>query len=214
MSSRRLRVASLPSHLRGDRGPLPVLSTIQGIIVPVKDIEVATDWASIQSLYESGVPVSELSRHYKLSERGIARRAKGDGWLRPSDVEKLRVEIERKQKKVFKETGIAAPVAQVKAEILKERREKLKEVQLGIVEAAFDAVAADPDVQKKLIKGSKSFLDMVQAGRLVTGEEAEEASKRPGMAINIGLLRSGPRDAPADAIDVTEGRPMIHAGDD
>ena len=180
--------------------PLPVLETVTGITLSTK-VDVATDWGSIKSLIESGVPYADVAEHFKIREDTIRKRGRQENWLTPSKVEKLRAEIAARQSRIFKETGKAQDPVTIKAEIWKERAEMWKERQAQIVESALGGMADRPEIAELLINDAKSFESIVKVARTLTGEEQEE-SKAPQLAVNIGFLRGSKPIDVQDAIEV------------
>lgn len=161
----------------------------------------STDWAGMRSLYESGMAVRDIGEHYKVSANLIQRQAKKEEWVSPTKVNKLRREIEEKQRQVWRKSGKATDVAAVKAAIWEERGEQLKEKTFEIVRSALEGVT--PEQAKRLIKNPLGLAHITTVARQITGEEAKEADSGTKVAVNIGLLRSCQvLDAPI--IDVQE----------
>jgi hypothetical protein len=174
---------------------LPVIELDNGICVNAKT-RLNTDWASIKVLVESGVSPKDAAEHFKISVSSVKQRMAKEKWLTPSRVESLRKEIGRKQSRVFLQSGKAADVSTVKAEIWQERGEALREKTFNIVSAALGGVTEE--AAKKMIKNPKGLLEIVTATRLVTGEEKADAQEGQKVAINIGFLRS---HRPTDVIE-------------
>lgn len=195
--------ATLPPGFDGRPAPapLPVLATATGITIQPKSVQIRTDWASVKSLIESGVPFKEVAEHFKIREDTIRSRSAEEKWLTPSKVEKLRKEIQAKQADTFKRTGKAASVDEVKAEIWAERGERWKERIAGIADAALEGLAEDPERAGALIADMGDLEKMVKVTRVLTGEEKAE-NDAPKVAVNIGFLRS--QGGPVDIVDVEE----------
>ena len=100
-------------------------------------------------------------------------------------------DVQKKQEFSLAKTGATADPDVVMAEIWKERQAQLDDVAFEIVEQALGAVT--PERAFAMISEAKDLKSIVETGRKVTGQdarEAEEASNGPGMAVNIGFLRS------------------------
>lgn len=154
-----------------------------------------TDWQGMRTLYESGMSVKDIAKAYKVSHALIMRQARAEEWLSPTKINKLRREIEAKQRAVWKRSGKAADVAQIKAQIWDDRAESLKEKTYEIVKAALEGVS--PEQAKHLIRNPLGLAHITTVVRQITGEEQKAAEAGPKLAVNIGLLRSGTiTDAP------------------
>lgn len=150
--------------------------------------KLCTDWAGMRSLYESGMSAKDIADHYKVTRQAVQQQARKEEWVSPTKINKLRREIEAKQRAVWKRSGKATDVAAVKAAIWDERGEHLKEKTYEIVKAALDGVT--PDAAKRLIKNPLGLAHITTVARQITGEEAKEAQEGTKVAVNIGLLRS------------------------
>ncbi len=163
-----------------------------------------TDWVGMRSLYESGMGVRDIAAHYKVSEQAVRQQARREEWIGPTKVNKLRREIEAKQRAIYKRSGKATDVAAVKAQIWEDRGEHLKEKTYEIVKAALEGVT--PESAKRLIKNPLGLAHITTVVRQITGEEAKENADGPRVAVNIGLLRSQTvSDAPVIEAEVVEG---------
>lgn len=179
---------------------LPVLTLPSGLTVNA-NVRCSTDWIGMKSLVESGVPILEVAKHFKVAPSLVKRKAQQEDWLTPSKVESLRREITAKQARIFKESGKSLDVNAVKAQIWKERTEQRNEKIHAIVMNALDGV--DEEKAKKMIKSPLSLLHITQASRLITGEEQLEAAA-PQTAVNISFLRSQrPVDVPVIDVEVS-----------
>ena len=175
---------------------LPVLELPSGLTVNA-NTKLSADWASMKVLVESGVPIRDVARTFKVAEAPLKRKARDENWLTPSKVEGLRKEIVAKQADIYRRSGKTQDVNRIKAEIWKERTEQRNEKIHQIVMNALEGV--DEDKAKKMIKSPLSLLHITQASRLITGEEQLEA-QAPQMAVNISFLRSQrPTDVVVDA---------------
>lgn len=179
---------------------LPVLDTESGITVQNR-VRLSTDFASMRTLVESGMPMNEVGRAFKVSPALVKRQAKLEGWMTPAAVGKMRRELARKQAEVYQRTGKAANVTEMKAKIWEERGEELKEKTFEIVRAALEGVSEES--AKKLIKNPLGLMHITTVARQITGEEATEAAKGPQIAVNLAFLRSSqPVPVTADAVEV------------
>lgn len=151
------------------------------------EADITADWASIKVLVESGVRISEVAKRFKISDPRIRHRMKEESWLTPTKVEKLRKDIANKQGEIFRRTGRAGDINQVKAEIWKDRGEIMREKAFIIADAALSGVTEAQ--ARHFIKNPKGFLEMVTAARTISGEQ-DESQKVPTMAVSIGLLSS------------------------
>ena len=142
----------------------------------------------MRSLYESGMGTKDIAEHYKVSPQAVQQQARKESWVSPTKINKLRREIEAKQRAVWKRSGKATDVAAVKAAIWDERGDILKERTYEIVRAALDGVT--PAQAKNLIKSSMGLMHLTTVVRQITGEEAKEAAEGAKVAVNISLLRS------------------------
>lgn len=174
---------------------LPVLDTPTGITVNAHT-RLNTDWASIKALVESGVPIPHLAKEFKITRQAIQFRCKQEQWLSPHKVESLRKEIAAKQLKAFKQSGKVTDINELKASIWVERQETVKERTFNIVEQALEGVT--PEKAAKMIQNPLGLMHITTVARLITGEEKADADSKPGMAINIGFLRS---QRPTDVIE-------------
>lgn len=180
-----------------------VLSTLElenGISVQA-GVRLGVDVAAMRTLVESGVAVKEVAKLFKLDVSYVKRRAKEEHWLTPAVVGKMRREIAQKQESIYKRTGKAANVCELKAQVWEDRGERLKEKTFEIVQAALEGVT--PEKARKLIQNPLGLQHVTNVARQITGEEASEAAKGPQVAVNIGFLRSAqPVPVAADAVDV------------
>ena len=167
--------------------PLPVLELPSGIKVNGRT-NLCTDWAGMRSLYESGLSVKDIAEHYKVTPQMVQKQAKKEEWVNPTKINKLRREIEAKQRAVWKRSGKATDVAAVKAAIWDERGDHLKEKTYEIVKAALEGVT--PAAAKRLIQNPLGLAHITTVARQITGEEAKEQVEGAKVAVNIGLLRS------------------------
>lgn len=165
-----------------------------------------TDWQGMRTLYESGMALKDIADAYKITLSHVKNQARKEGWVSPTKINKLRREIEAKQRDIWRKSGKATDVAAVKAAIWDDRAEEMKEKTFEIVRAALDGVS--PEMAKKLIKNPLGLMHITTVVRQITGEEAKEAESGAKVAVNIGLLRSAKvLDAPI--IDV-EAVPTGH----
>lgn len=164
---------------------LTTLATPSGIQVSTK-VRLKTDHEAMKSLVESGVPIAEVARQFKVSDQLVRRAAKDGGWLTPAVVGKMRRELEKKQAKVYRDTGVAADVATLKAQIWEERGEALNEKIYEIVKSAVEGIT--PEKARKLIQNPLGLAHMTTVARQITGQEKREAAEQPRLAVNIGLL--------------------------
>jgi len=179
---------------------MPVLELPNGLKVN-GHTRLCTDWAGMRSLYESGMGVGDIADHYKVTRQSVQQQARKESWVSPTKINKLRREIEAKQREVWKRSGKATDVAAVKAAIWDERGEHLKEKTYEIVKAALEGVS--PEQAKRLIKNPLGLAHITTVARQITGEEAKEANEGAKVAINIGLLRSSRvMDAPVVEAEV------------
>lgn len=177
---------------------LPVIEVEGGVSVPIH-VPIGRDWGSMRILYESGMRVTDIAKHYKLSNGNIADRARKEGWLNPQRVEGLRKQIVQRQKDALKRVGKATDVNAVKAQIWEERVEARNE---RIHEIVMDALeGCSKDYAKRLIKSPQGLLQLAQASRLITGEEAAQAQASQQVAVNVSFLRSS---RPVDVVDAEE----------
>ena len=147
-----------------------------------------TDWAGMRSLYESGMALQDIADAYKVGATLVRNQARKEDWVSPTKVNKLRREIEAKQRQIYKRSGRATDVAEVKARIWEDRSEHLKEKTYEIVKAALEGVT--PEAAKRLIKNPLGLAHITTVARQITGEEAKEAEAGQKVAVNISLLRS------------------------
>lgn len=180
---------------------LPRLELPNGLKVDGRT-HLCTDWQGMRSLYESGMALRDIADAYKVSSTMVRAQARKECWVNPTKINKLRREIEEKQRSIWKKSGKASDVAAIKAQIWDERGEELKEKTYEIVRAALEGVT--PESAKRLIKNPLGLAHITTVARQITGEEAKEAEAGQRVAVNIGLLRSAKvTDAPV-TIDVEE----------
>ena len=183
---------------------LPTLELPNGLKLNGKT-RLCTDWAGMRSLYESGMAVRDIADAYKVTGQMVRVQARKEEWVSPTKVNKLRREIEARQRAIWKRSGKATDVAAVKAAIWDDRGDALKERTYEIVRAALDGVT--PEAARRLIKNPLGLAHITTVARQITGEEAKEAEAGTKVAVNIGLLRSSRVvDAPImDAEVLTDG---------
>lgn len=165
---------------------IPILELPNGIKISGKT-RLCTDWAGMRSLYESGLPISDIAGHYKLTTQAVRAQAQMECWVSPTKVNKLRRDIEAKQRAIWKKSGKTTEVAAVKAAIWDERADIVKERTYEIVKEALDGVTSDQ--AKKMIRNPKGLLEMVTVAQKITGEETKTTDTSK-IAVNINLLRS------------------------
>lgn len=182
---------------------LPILTLPSGVSVQSR-VVLGTDWDSIRTLIESGVPAAEAARHYKLSIQDITRKSKQEQWLTPTRAARLRKDIATRQAENFRRAGSSKSVEEVKAQVWLDRNEEMKEESYRITKSALKGVT---DAQAKhFIRNPKGLLEVVQAVRLITGEEKRDAQDVPQLAVSIGLLSRGrPTQVAMEAELVDEG---------
>jgi hypothetical protein len=160
----------------------------------------SVDVNSLKSLVESGVPIADCAKHFKVSVALVRKYAKDGSWLTPSKVNSLRKRIEAEQAQNFRRTGAVVDINEVKAKIWKERSEHLKEKTYQIAKAALEGVSEER--ASRMIQNPLGLAHMTTVVRTITGEQKEE-EQQPVMAVNIGFLRSQrPTDADPVIVDV------------
>ena len=169
---------------------LTTLETPSGIVVNTR-VKLRTDKEAMRSLIESGVPFKDVAAQFKVKEAFVRKEAKNGGWLTPAVVGKMRRELEKKQSKAYRDTGAAADVATLKAQIWDERGEALNEKIYEIVREAVEGLT--PERARRLIQNPLGLAHITTVVRQITGQERREAQEQPRLAVNIGLLGgSGP----------------------
>lgn len=166
---------------------LPELVIEGGISVGCRT-ELSLDWASIKTLVESGVPLRDVAAKFKTRLNTVKARMKKEGWLTPRMVEGMRKEIVARQREIYKRSGKAADINQIKAEIWQERVEQRNERIHQIVDKALNGIR-DEDAAR-MLRTPLSLLHLTQASRLITGEEKLEAQQGAQVAVNVNFLRS------------------------
>jgi hypothetical protein len=162
---------------------------------------IAIDKDAVRTLVESGVPLSQVAKTFKVGREYIRDLAKEHGWLTPTKVEQLRKEIGLKQTKALRKSGQVRPVSELKAEIWAERGEALKEKTFQIAQAALDGVT--PERARSFVQNPLGLAHLTTVVRQITGEQQAEDAKKPQMAVNIAFLRpSAPTDVVVDAEEV------------
>jgi hypothetical protein len=167
---------------------LPRLELPNGLKVDGRT-RLCTDWQGMRSLYESGMALKDIADAYKVSATLVRAQARREDWVNPTKVNKLRREIEAKQRSIWKKSGKASDVAAIKSQIWDERGEELKEKTYEIVRNALDGVT--PEKAKGMVKNALGLMHITTVARQITGEEAKEAESGTKLAVSIGLLRSG-----------------------
>jgi hypothetical protein len=181
--------------------PEAVVELDSGITIKGK-AELALDWKGIRTLVESGLPVAEVARHYKVLPQVIDKRRRAERWLTPARVESMRREIERHQTEVFARSGRALGPEEVKARVWDERSERWKERLAAIVDETLDSV--DSERASGMVREIKDLKGVLEIARTLTGEQAQEdKAAAQQVAVNIGFLRSArPIQMSTDVIDV------------
>lgn len=188
-----------------DSEPSAAIELATGVkVTPREDLAAKlTDWDAIRSLVEGGLSYVEAGELFGLKRSTICQRAKREGWLTPFVVGRMKAELSRKQRQQMRATGNAADVNELKAQIWQERGESLNEKAYKLIDEAMDAIT--PEQAKKLIKGAHDLRQVVELGRVVTGQTLDNKDGSQGVpAINIAFLRPQAIDADSSAspIDV------------
>jgi hypothetical protein len=162
---------------------------------------VSIDKEAVRSLVESGVPMSEVAKMFKVRREYIRDLAKEHGWLTPAKVSSLRKDIGLRQKQALRRTGQVREVSEVKAQIWVERGEALKEKTYQIAKDALEGVT--PERARGFVQNPLGLAHLTTVVRQITGEQQAEDLKKPQMAVNIGFLRpSAPTDVVVDVEEV------------
>lgn len=161
---------------------------VGGIVVTTNCIA-GVDVEGMRRLVENGVPIAEVARHFKVRRMHVQNLARENKWLTPRVVRQMRKELEKHQREVLRTTGGVADIADVKARIWDERGERLNERVFELVEQALEGVSEEK--AKRLIQNPKGLLEIVDAGRKVTGLEKKDLQEVPRLAVNLQLLRAG-----------------------
>ena len=161
---------------------------IEGGITVNAHTRLSTDFASMRTLVESGVPLSQVAEAFKVSLSLVKQQARIERWMTPSKIATLRRELEAQQGAVFRRSGKTMDVAEIKARIWQERGEEQKEKIHQVVMQALDGVTED--VAKRLIRSPQGLLQIAQTARLITGEEDKAGQNTQQVAVNVNFLRS------------------------
>lgn len=170
--------------------PEPVLAELElpsGVKVSGRT-NLCTDFQGMRSLYESGMKLKDIADAYKVAHPLVAQAAKREGWISPTKIQRLRRDIEAKQREIYRKSGKATDLAAVKVQIWEDRAEHLKEKTYDIVRAALEGVT--PQQAKTLIRNPLGLSHITTVVRQITGEEAKQAEQGQRTAVNIQLLRS------------------------
>lgn len=154
------------------------------------------DVNGIRTLVESGMRYVDIAEAYKITPEYVTALARKHGWMRPTDIEKLRKEIEVKQRASYLAAGKTRDVNEIKAQIWAERAETLKEKTYQIAEAALNGV--NEEKASRMIQNPLGLFHITNVVRAITGEEKADAQAGQQIAINIGFLRSN-KPVPVDA---------------
>jgi hypothetical protein len=158
---------------------------------------VNTDWRSVQMMVESGVPMGEAAKLFKITEGAVKAMCKRERWMTPSRVEALKKELVKLQRDMFDRTGETMDVAALKALLWEERGERWKEKMATIVEDSLAGVTKTR--AKAMIGEAKDLKAVMEVARILTGETQRE-DNAPKLAVNIGFLKSSaPKQVTMDA---------------
>ena len=171
-----------------------------GACTSVRKGTVRTDWYSIRHLYESGVPTKEIAELFKLKWTTVRDRASKEQWMSPAKTNRMANELRGIQMRQLKTSGSVQDLSAAKAKVWESRAEEMKEKLYDIASKAIDGV--DDQHAARIIKGSKSLMEVMDVALTVTGEKArQESASGPRLGISMGLLIGNAQPTPVKAND-------------